>query len=276
MIIATGTRISLNSDMSNYTELGDGGIGYTFLAENLTPSTMYYVQSWATNERGTGYSTITSVTTSADVPVVTALGYTNITNTGVTATATASGSYYQIASYTFKVYASDGSLVDTITQSGNSVSITGLTPNTVYSIGVVATNTNGDSSVEYGGGTFTTTYTAPTVTINSFGAPVSPTAGVVNYTIVSVDPISVATLYIDTNSDFSTATTQSLTATTGSGSADISISTTSSSYYVKIYVETTTGLSATSSTSSIEPLANVTITNIAHTDTTATVVIAVS
>ena len=263
--------------MSDYTELGDGGVGYTFLAENLTPSTMYYIQCWATNERGTGYSAITSVSTSADIPVVTALGYTNITNVGVTATATARGNYYGISSYTFKVYASDGSVVDTITQSGNSVNITGLTYNHVYSVGVTVTNTNGDTSAEYNGGTFTTSSSAPTVVINSFSAPSAPTSGVVTYDIVCVgDSISTATLYVDTNSDFSTATTQSLPATTGSGTANVSINTTTSTYYVRIEVETVGGLTATSSISNIEPIANVSITGITHTDTTATVVIAVS
>lgn len=276
MITATGVRISLSRDMSDAWEVGSLDTReYTFTARGLTPNTTYYLQAWATNEYGTGYSEVTRVATASDKPVVNSVGYTNISQTSVTVTARAEGGYYGISSYTFILYASDGSVLDRDTISSNYITYAGLTTGTQYSVGVIATNTNGDESEEYDGGTFTTSAVAPVVAITSFTAS-TPTTGSVAYSISSSETIWEAALYIDTNSDFSTATEIAIAAQTGSGTQSVALTDTTKTYYVKVWCETISGLEGTSNVESIEPLANVEITSISYTDTSATISISIS
>lgn len=276
MITATGVLISLSRDMSDAWEVG--GIDtaeYSFYVKGLTPDTKYYLQAWATNEYGTGYSDVTLAVTAADKPNVIAVGYTNITQTSATVTVKASGGYYNITSYTFKLYASDGTLISTDTTLVNHITYSNLTAGTQYSVGVIVTNTNGDSSSEYDAGSFKTVALLPVVTITSFTAS-SPTKGMVAYNISSTEKIWAASLYIDTNSDFSTATEIKLTAQAGSGTQNVAILDTTKTYYTKVWCETLSGLEGTSSVASIEPLANVTITNITSTGDSATITISIS
>lgn len=276
MITSRGVKISLTRDMRDAWEVGVVGTDeYIFDAKELTPNTTYYLQAWATNEYGTGYSDVTRVVTQADTPVVDYVGYTNISQSTATVTARASGSYYGIASYTFKLYADDGSVLSTDTISSNYITYANLSLNTTYAVGVIATNTNGDNSVEYNGGTFTTTAVPPTVSITSFTAS-TPTTGSVSYSITSQESIWEAWLVMDTNSDFSTAIKIPLPAQTGSGTQAVTLTDTTKTYYVMVHCETLSGLTGESGVSSIEPLPIVTITNITHDDTNATVTISIS
>lgn len=276
MITATGVLISLSRDMSDAWEVG--GIDtaeYTFIAKELTPNTKYYIQAWATNEYGTGYSDVTLAVTASDKPIVNSVGYTNISQTSATVTVRANGGYYGIASYTFKLYASDGTLISTDTTLVNHITYSTLTAGTQYSVGVIVTNTNGDSSSEYDAGVFTTAAIAPVAAITSFTAS-TPTSGTVAYSITTSERVWEAALYIDTNSDFSTATKIPLTAQSGSGSQSVLLTDTTKTYYAKVWCETYSGLEDTSSTESIEPLASVTITDITYDDTSASVTISIS
>ena len=276
MITLRGVKISLSRDMRDSWEVGaTGSDEYTFDAKELTPNTTYYLQAWATNEYGTGYSEVTRVATQEDTPVVTYVGYTNISQTTATATARANGGYYAIASYTFKLYAVDGTLLSTDTISSNYITYANLTLNTSYSVGVIATNTNGVDSIEYNGGAFSTTALPPTVSISSFTAS-TPTTGSVTYSITSTESIWEAWLVMDTNSDFSTATKIPLPAQTGSGTQAVALTDTTKTYYVKVHCESLSGLIGESSASSIEPLPIVTITNITSEDTSASVTISIS
>lgn len=265
--LKTGCWISQQSDFQVYRELGDDTIAYQFLAEQLIPETRYYLKAWAENERGVTYSSVSYIDTTADIPLVDSLTASNITSTTATITASASGSYYQIATYVFELEAQDGSKLSQ-TSANATVTFDNLVANTTYTMYCRCTNTNDNTSVQYNGGTFTTNAQAASITINTWtGATGDPTSSVINYDIVSSSSLISVTLEVDTDPTFSNPTQSTLPATSGSGqSATVAVASTSDTYYARL-VAVNAGGSTTSSIIQLEALASVSITSI--TDITA-------
>ena len=116
---------------------------------SLTPNTLYYFRGYAINSIGTGYSPDGTFTTIHNAPTIEA--GSNATSTTIDAnwTAPTGGS----ASFTYEIQVDDDNNFSspTFTQSGisstlNSITASGLTPNTTYYFRVRANNAGGSSA----------------------------------------------------------------------------------------------------------------------------------
>lgn len=171
-ITATGFMYGTNAN--SLTQRISAGIGAGSLSETitgLTVNTTYYYKAYATNNAGTGYGDVKQFTTtssSVQIPSVTTLAATNITNNSATlnGSVTYSGSA-TITARGFVYGTSSGNLSNTI-QSGSGTgtfgkTITGLSSGTTYYYKTYATYSEGTRYGEVKSFTTTTNVLIPSV-----------------------------------------------------------------------------------------------------------------
>ena len=153
---AYSTNSTLSSGVSTTTEgAKTGAVSFTSSLTSLTPNTVYYFRSYATNSAGTGYGTIQSTTTLAvNTPTVTtqaatsifgasAMGNGNITNTGSLTVTTRGFAYGTTASYGATTTQPGNSGIGDFPTGAFTDSISALTCNTTYHVAAYATNSSG-------------------------------------------------------------------------------------------------------------------------------------
>lgn len=174
--------------LATKTTNGAANGAYTSNITGLTPGTLYYVRSYATNTVGTSYGAQTSFTTLNTPTISATASATSITSstatTGGTITAdggasvTSRGVVYGTSSLSSTFSATSGTGTGTYT-----VSLTGLTPATTYYVRSFATNSVG---TVYGTETnFTTIAVEPTVSATAAAASITGSSAISGGTISS-------------------------------------------------------------------------------------------
>ena len=249
--------------LTTKTTNGAANGAYTSTMTGLTPGTLYYVRSYATNSVGTNYGAQTSFTT-LNTPTITATASaTSITastaTSGGTITAdggaavTSRGVVYGTSSLSSTFSATSGTGTGTYT-----ISLTGLTPATTYYVRSFATNSVG---TVYGTETsFTTITIAPTLTTTaassitkyatSAGGTISSNGG----SVITASGICWSTTATPTISD--SKTTDGTTSETFTSS--ITGLTAGITYYVRAYATNAigTGYGATQSFTTLSTSSN--------------------
>lgn len=158
--------------LTTKTNDGTGSGSFVSNLTNLTPGTLYYVRSYATNGNGTQYGTQVSFTTTSAVviPTVTTTAASSITQTGATSGGNVTSAGGGAVSARGVIWStSPNPTVNLTTKTSNgtgtgvfSSTLTGLLPSTTYYYIAYATNTAGTG---YGNQlTLTTQANPPTVT----------------------------------------------------------------------------------------------------------------
>jgi hypothetical protein len=252
--------------LTTKTTNGAANGAYTSNITGLTPGTLYYVRSYATNSVGTNYGAQTSFTTLNTPTINATASATSITSstasTGGTITAdggasvTSRGVIYGTSSLSSTFSVTSGTGTGTYT-----VSLTGLLPATTYYVRSFATNTVG---TVYGTETsFTTNATVPTLTttaassITKYGASAGGTITSNGGSTITASGICWSTTATPTTSDFKTTDGT----TTGIFTSALTGLTAGTTYYVRAYATNAIGTSygaaqsfTTLSTSSNSPV----------------------
>ncbi len=183
---------------------GTGTGTYTINLTGLTPATIYFARSFATNSVGTVYGTETSFTTIAIAPTLTTTAASSITKYAASAGGTITsngGSSITVSGICWSTTAtpttSDSKTTDVVTSGTFTSSITGLTAGTTYFVRAYATNAIGTS---YGAAqSFTTLSTPPAQTTVLIGSQrwTDKNLNVANYR--NGDPITYAANATDWN-----------------------------------------------------------------------------
>src|SRR5262249_42926387 len=137
---------------------------HSVVLTGLTPGTTYNYDVVSVNSSNTPATSpnATFATTAAVGPVISAVSVTGITTTSATITwTTDQASSSQVKYGTTTAYGSQSALNSTLVTS-HSVTITGLTPGTLYNFDVVSVNSTSASSTSPNS-TFTTTAVAPVI-----------------------------------------------------------------------------------------------------------------
>jgi uncharacterized protein (TIGR02145 family) len=255
---------------------------YTSSLTGLTPGTLYYVRSYATNSVGTNYGAQINFTTLNTATISATASATSITSTsaisGATITAdggaavTARGLVYGTSSGASTFSATSGTGTGTYTSS-----LTGLSPATTYFVRAFATNSVG---TVYGTETsFTTIAVEPTVSATVLIASITGSSATSGGTISS-NGGSTVTLSGIVWSTTSTPTIALLTKTTnGSATGTYTSSLTglapATLYYVRAYATNSIGTSygpeRSFTTLAIAPTISATSSAISITSSTATI-----
>ena len=221
---------------------------YTSSLTGLTPGTLYYVRSYATNSVGTNYGAQINFTTLNTATISATASATSITSTsaisGATITAdggaavTARGIVYGTSAGSSTYSVTSGTGTGTYTSS-----LTGLSPATNYFVRAFATNSVG---TVYGAETsFTTIALAPTITttaagsITKYGASVGATITSNGGSAITVSGICWSTTATPTTSDSKTTDGT----TTGTFTSTITGLTAGTTYYVRVYATNAIGTS---------------------------------
>ena len=239
---------------------------YTSTITGLTPGTLYYVRSYATNSVGTSYGAQTSFTTLNTATISATASATSITSstatTGGTITAdggasvTSRGVVYGTSSLSSTFSATSGTGTGTYT-----ISLTGLLPATTYYVRSFATNSVGTI---YGTETsFTTIAIAPTLTttaassITKYAASAGGTITSNGGSVITASGICWSTTATPTISNSKTTDGT----TSGTFTSSITGLTAGTTYYVRAYATNAIGTSygsvqsfTTLSTSSNNPM----------------------
>jgi uncharacterized protein (TIGR02145 family) len=240
---------------------------FTSSITGLTPGTLYYVRSYATNSVGTNYGAQTSFTTLNTATISATASATLITSNSATtggditadggAAVTSRGVVYgtSAGSATYSVTSGTGTGTYTI-------SLTGLTPATTYFVRSFATNSVG---TVYGTETsFTTIALAPSITSSTvtgttkYGASVGGTITSNGGSIISVSGICWSTTATPTTSDSKTTDGT----TSGTFTSTITGLTAGTTYFVRAYATNAIGTSygaVESFTTLSTPLAQTTV-----------------
>jgi hypothetical protein len=232
------------------TKTTNGAASGTYISNitGLTPGTLYYVRSYATNSVGTNYGAQTSFTTLNTATIAATVSATSITsNTATTggditadggATVTSRGLVYgtTTGSATFSVTSGTGT-------GTYSIGLTGLTPATTYYVRSFATNSVG---TVYGTETnFTTIAVEPTVSATAVAASITGSSATSGGTISS-NGGSIVTVSGVVWSTTSTPTIALLTKTTngaatGTYTSSITGLAPATLYYVRAYATNSIG-----------------------------------
>lgn len=175
---------------------GTGSFGTTI--SGLSPSTTYYIRSFATNAAGTSVGAVATQATTSGLPTVTTQAVSNIANTSVTGNGniTATGGvnctrrgFCYMTGTSGDPTTSNSTAYDdgSFGTGAYSKSITGLSASTAYRIRAYAVNTNGTS---YGTTVSVTTYDSPTVTTQGCSS-VTHNSATANGNITSIGGTSV-------------------------------------------------------------------------------------
>ena len=237
-----------NSHASN----GTGTGSYTVQMTGLTASTTYYVRAYAVNSEGTSYGEEVSFATSQNVssPTVTTSSVTNITQT----TATGGGNVTSDGGGTVTERGvcwstnPNPTVADSHANNGTgtgsfTVSMTGLTANTLYYVRAYAVNSAGTS---YGNEvSFTTAPSLPTVTTSNVTNITQTTAtGGGNVTSDGGGTVSERGICWSTSHNPTVGDTH---ASSGSGTGSFSVNMTGlapgTTYYVRAYAVNSSGTS---------------------------------
>jgi uncharacterized protein (TIGR02145 family) len=245
---------------------------YTSNITGLTPGTLYYVRSYATNSVGTSYGAQTSFTTLNTATIAATVSATSITSNSATtggditadggATVTSRGLVYgtSTGSATFSVTSGTGT-------GTYSISLTGLLPATTYYVRSFATNSVG---TVYGTETsFTTIAIAPTLTttaasnVTKYAASTGGTITSNGGSTITASGICWSTTATPTISDSKTTDGT----TSGTFTSSLTSLTAGTTYYVRSYATNAIGTGygpnesfTTLSTSSNNPALDATTT----------------
>jgi hypothetical protein len=221
---------------------------YTNSITGLTPGTLYYVRSYATNSVGTSYGAQTSFTTLNSATISETASATSITSSTATlggnitadggAEVTARGVVYGTSSGASTYSVTTGTGTGTYT-----ISLTGLNPATTYYVRSFATNSVG---TVYGTETsFTTIAIAPTITTTaassitkyaaSAGGAITSNGG----STITASGICWSTTGTPTTSDFKTTDGT----TSGTFTSTMTGLTAGTTYYVRTYATNAIGTS---------------------------------
>ena len=232
--------------LSTKTTNGAANGAYTSTITGLTPGTLYYVRSYATNSVGTSYGAQTSFTT-LNTPTITATASaTSITSSTATsggtitsdggASVTSRGVVYGTSSLSSTFSITSGTGTGTYTSS-----LTGLTPATTYYVRSFATNSIG---TVYGAETsFTTIAIAPTLTttaassITKYAASAGGTITSNGGSVITASGICWSTTATPTISDSKTTDGT----TSGTFTSSITGLTAGTTYYVRAYATNAIG-----------------------------------
>ncbi|MDB5204071.1 MAG: hypothetical protein JWP09_99 [Candidatus Taylorbacteria bacterium] len=228
------------------TENGTFGLGsYSASVTSLTPNTLYHYRAYSTNSAGTSYGSDATFTTSAlPVPVISSIA-TSTTQTTATITWTTDQNASSTVNYGASSSYGTASTSDTLTMS-HTISLAGLSPNTVYHYQVAGSNNFGIFSSS-NDSTFTTVALAavkPTLTTDS-ASSVATSSVVLNGTI-TVDGNAASTVRgfnIGLTSSYGATTTQSGTFGLGSYSASVTSLTPNTLYHYRAYSTNSAGTS---------------------------------
>jgi uncharacterized protein (TIGR02145 family) len=269
-VTASGAVWSTSSNptiaLSTKTTNGAASGTYTSNITGLTPGTLYYVRSYATNSVGTSYGAQTSFTTLNTATIAATVSATSITsNTATTggditsdggATVTSRGLVYgtSTGSATFSVTSGTGT-------GTYSISLTGLLPATTYYVRSFATNSVG---TVYGTETsFTTIAIAPTLTTTA-ATSVTKYAANTGGTIISNGGSTITASGICWSTTATPTISDSKTTdgtTSGTFTSSLTSLTAGTTYYVRAYATNAIGTSygvlesfTTLSTSSNNPV----------------------
>jgi hypothetical protein len=221
---------------------------YTSSLTGLTPGTLYYVRSYATNSVGTNYGAQINFTTLNTATISATASATSITSTsaisGATITAdggaavTARGIVYGTSAGSSTYSVTSGTGTGTYTSS-----LTGLAPATTYFVRAFATNSVG---TVYGTETsFTTIAVAPTLTttaagsITKYAASAGGTITSNGGSVITVSGICWSTTATPTTSDSKTTDGT----TSGTFTSTITGLTAGTTYYVRAYATNAIGTS---------------------------------
>jgi uncharacterized protein (TIGR02145 family) len=221
---------------------------YTSSITSLTPGTLYYVRSYATNSVGTSYGALTSFTTLNTATISETASATSITSSTATtggtitadggATVTSRGVVYGTSSGASTYSVTTGTGTGTYTSS-----LTGLTPATTYYVRSFATNSVG---TVYGTETsFTTIAIAPTSTttaassITKYAASAGGTITSNGGSVITASGICWSTTATPTTSDSKTTDGT----TSGTYTSSITGLTAGTTYYVRAYATNAIGTS---------------------------------
>ena len=245
---------------------------YTSNITGLTPGTLYYVRSYATNSVGTSYGAQTSFTTLNTATIAATVSATSITSNSATtggditsdggATVTSRGLVYgtSAGSATFSVTSGTGT-------GTYSIGLTGLTPATTYYVRSFATNSVG---TVYGTETsFTTIAIAPTLTTTA-ASSVTKYAANTGGTIISNGGSTILASGICWSTTATPTISDSKTTdgtTSGTFTSSLNSLTAGTTYYVRAYATNAIGTGygpnesfTTLSTSSNNPALDATTT----------------
>ena len=232
--------------VSTKTTNGAANGAYTSSMTNLTPGTLYYVRSYATNSVGTNYGTQTSFTTLNTPTISATASATSITSSTATiggtitsdggAAVAARGVVYGTSSLSSTYSVTSGTGTGTYTSS-----LTGLLPATTYFARSFATNSVG---TVYGTETnFTTIAIAPTLTttaassIAKYAASAGGTITSNGGSVITASGICWSTTSTPTISDSKTTDGT----TSGTFTSSLTSLTAGTIYYVRAYATNAIG-----------------------------------
>jgi uncharacterized protein (TIGR02145 family) len=282
--IVWGTATNPTTALTTKTTNGTGTGVFTSSLTGLTPATLYYVRSYATNAIGTSYGAEISFTTLAVAPTLATTAASSIASTTATSggnITTDGGSAVTARGIVWGTATNPTTALTTITTDGTgsgtfTSSLTGLTPATTYYVRSYATNAIG---TVYGAETsFTTLAVAPTLAATTAASSIASTTATSGGN-VSADGGSAVTargIVWGTTSNPTTALTTKTTDGTGTGVFTSSLTglTPATLYYVRSYatnaIGTSYGAEISFTTLAVAPTLAATTAASAITGTTAT------
>jgi|GEM_PF-254528 len=251
--IVWGTTSNPTTALTTKTTNGTGTGVFTSNLTGLTPATLYYVRSYATNAIGTSYGAEISFTTLAVAPTLATTAASSIASTTATSggnITTDGGSAVTARGIVWGTATNPTTALTTKTTDGTgsgtfTSSLTGLTPATTYYVRSYATNAIG---TVYGAETsFTTLAVAPTLAATTAASSIAATTATSGGN-VSADGGSAVTargIVWGTTSNPTTALTTKTTDGTGTGvfTSGLTGLTPATLYYVRSYATNAIGTS---------------------------------
>jgi alpha-L-arabinofuranosidase len=283
-ITNTGATIAWTTDQASSSQVSYGittGYGtstavsttlvtsHSVTLTGLTAGTLYDFAVVSANAANISATSVNSTFTTTGAPVISGVAVTSITNTGATITWTTDQATSSLVNYGTSVTYSSSTTLNTALLTSHSVTLTGLTPGTLYNFDVVSANGSGTSATS-ANSTFTTTAAAPVISnvlvsaLTNAGATITWTtdqasSSQVNYGITTAYGSSTAV-----NTTLVTSHSVTLTGLTAGTLYDFDVVSTNSG--------NTSGTSANSTftTTGAPVISNITVTAITNTGVTIT------